>query len=351
MQLTRLEPFFNRLKRQLLSRVILVRVGLIVIGVLAILGLVLFFYKTAPGTIKFVASLASDSLPQHDGRTNFLILGVPGGDHEGADLTDSIIFLSVSHTTGLPTVFLSIPRDIWIPSLRAKINTAYHYGRQKSDSTGGLLLAKSSVSEIIDQPVDFAAVFDFATFSESVDLLGGVDIQVDSAFTDDRYPIDGREQDLCDGDLEFKCRYETISFPAGIQHLDGVTALKFVRSRHSPNPTEGTDFARSRRQTKVLEAIKAKLLSPSSLRHPAVYRQILNLVLKNTVTDIDSSTYPSLLKLAFKAKNNKLISASLSEPDHLYHPPVSKKYDQQWVLVPAMDNPKIITDFVAGLLK
>ena len=350
MQLTRLEPFFNRLKRQLLSRVILVRVGLIVIATLAVFGLVLFLRGPASGAIKFTADLASSSLSQHDGRTNFLILGVPGGDHDGADLTDSIIFLSVSHT-GRPTVFLSIPRDIWIPSFRAKINSTYHYGRLKAGTKGGLLLVKSSVSEIIDQPIDFTAVFDFATFSQVVDLLGGLDIQVDSSFTDDRYPIAGREQDLCGGDPEFKCRYETISFPAGVQHLDGATTLKFVRSRHSPDLAEGTDFARGRRQAKVLESLKIKLLSPQTLRRPAVYRQILDLVLKNTVTDVDSSVYSSLLKLALKARNNQLVTASLSEPDQLYHPPISKKYDDQWVLVPAQDNPENITDFVANLLK
>lgn len=350
MQLTRLAPFFNRLKRQLLSRVALARILLLTLVTSLTLGLIWFIRRPVAGPIKFVTDLVISSLPQHESRTNFLVLGVPGGDYEGADLTDSIIFLSVSHI-GLPTVFLSIPRDIWIPSLRAKINTSYHYGREKAGSAGGLLLAKSSVSEVIGQPVDFVAVFDFATFSQIIDLLSGLDVVVDAAFIDNRYPVAGREQDSCAGDPEYTCRYETISFGAGRQHMDGATALKFVRSRHSSDPTEGTDFARSRRQAKVLEALKAKLLSSQVLRRPGLYRQILDLVLKNTITDVESSHYAAIAKLAIKARNSPLVSASLSEPDQLYHPPISQKYDNQWVLVPKSDDPKTVFNYVSSLLK
>lgn len=326
-----MRSLINRLKRQLLSHVWLTRVSLAAAAIaLAIAG---FFLLRKP--------ITSTPLPSHSGRTNFLILGIGGGTHESPDLTDTIIFASVSPSSS--SVLLSIPRDLWVPSLQAKINTAYHYGVEKAGPSGGLTLAKSAVSEIIDQPVDFAIVFDFATFSRVIDEIGGVDVQVERSFTDAKYPIAGKENDPCD-----ECRYETISFSQGLQHLDGSTALKFVRSRHSESLDEGTDFARSRRQTLVIAAIKTKLLSKINLR---LYRRLFDLVSKNIQTDITPDHYPALAGLALSARKYDIRTSALSEPDQLYNPPLLPKYTRQWILLPRSDNPKVVYDFVSSLLK
>jgi len=78
---------------------------------------------------------------------------------------------------------------------------------------------------------------------------------------DERYPIPGKEADECGGDPEYLCRYEMIHFDSGLQMMNGVTALKFVRTRNSENLEEGTDLARSIRQQKVLLAIRDKIMS------------------------------------------------------------------------------------------
>jgi anionic cell wall polymer biosynthesis LytR-Cps2A-Psr (LCP) family protein len=59
----------------------------------------------------------------------------------------------------------------------------------------------------------------------------------------------------------------TVSFKKGPQHMDGKTSLTFVRSRRGTNG-EGSDFARSRRQQKVLMAVKEKVLDLGMLLHP-----------------------------------------------------------------------------------
>ena len=61
--------------------------------------------------------------------------------------------------------FLSIPRDIWIESLRIKLNSAYYWGNERQEN-GGLILAKSSVEEIIGSPVHYAVVIDFVLFKD-----------------------------------------------------------------------------------------------------------------------------------------------------------------------------------------
>src|SRR4051794_24706 len=76
-----------------------------------------------------------------DQKINVLLLGIGGGTHEGPNLSDTIIFASIDPNTK-KTTLVSIPRDLWIPDLRAKINSAYATGQDKQTGDG-LMLAKA----------------------------------------------------------------------------------------------------------------------------------------------------------------------------------------------------------------
>lgn len=320
---------YQRLKRQILSKVVLVRVALVALSLC-------FFVTLYFLAVKPFGRLAS-SLPNHSGRTNFLLLGIAGGNHEGADLTDTIIFASINNSTG-DTLLVSIPRDLWIPSLRAKVNTAFHYGEEKQPGKGGFILAKSAISEAIDQPVDFVALINFSVFEKAIDTVEGIDIIVDHAFTDLKYPISGRETDPCE-----PCRYQTVSFSAGSQHLDGATALKFVRSRNAQGD-EGTDFARSARQEKVISAFKQKLLSS-----PTKILQLKSVLSDGIVTDISPNLYFPLARLGLKVARTKLRVAAITEP-LVYNPPVSALQDYQWVLLPKDNDFSVVASYIKDLL-
>ncbi len=268
---------------------------------------------------------------------NILVLGIGGGNHQSPDLTDTIIFTSLNTKADTITT-LSIPRDVWIPELSAKINSAYH--------TGGLALAKSTVSEFLGQSIHYGLVLDFSTFVKAVDLLGGIDVEVENSFIDSQYPIAGKENDLCDGDLTYACRYEEIRFTKGLTHMDGATALKFVRSRHSTDPVEGTDFARSKRQTQVITAFQNKLLSS-----PKSFTALYSLATSSLVTDIPKTQILPLGNFLFKNQRQSLRSYALTEPDHLYHPTNMRPYGGQWVLIPKQGNPQVIKDYVSEVLK
>lgn len=92
-----------------------------------------FIQTTIRGPRLIYQLLVADtsSLSSQNNRTNFLILGISGGSHEGSNLTDTMMFISTDKTTA-DTVMLSIPRDIWLDSLKAKINSAYYYGEEKN---------------------------------------------------------------------------------------------------------------------------------------------------------------------------------------------------------------------------
>ncbi len=274
------------------------------------------------------------------GRTNFLVLGVAGENHSGGDLTDSIIFVSLENQTG-KTLVLSLPRDIWIAPLRAKLNSVYHYE--------GMEETKKAVGEILGQKINYSLVIDFNLFTKAVDLLGGVEVEVEKSFDDQKYPLTGRENDLCNGDPEYKCRYESLHFEAGKQMMNGDQALKYVRSRNAEGE-EGTDFARSQRQQRLLMAIQKKVFTPQVLFNPKRLTQLTNLVLANIKTDIPQSKYNDLSKIALKLRKNRFKMEVLND-GFLINPPTSKaKYDNQWVLIPKDGTWEAVQNHVKNLI-
>ena len=209
--------FFAKLKRKIYKNLRIFKAAGILIGVIFA---VILISKVSVAFIKKVPPLLVDSvnaLKSDDGRINVLILGTGGGDHEGPDLTDTMILASLPATQSGNVYFISIPRDIYLDYLGDKVNGAYSQGEEKKPGSG-LVLAKASIAQVTGMPVHYALRVDFSAFSQVIDLLGGVDVEVENTFTDNLYPLTGRENDPCGGqDPEFLCRYESITFTQGGQ--------------------------------------------------------------------------------------------------------------------------------------
>ncbi|MFA5987922.1 MAG: LCP family protein [Candidatus Paceibacterota bacterium] len=354
---------YSRIKRKIFSHVWAVRISIILIF-LAILGALSFggvklFQSLGIGNIfslayNFVIA-PTEGLASVNGRTNILVMGKAGGSHEGPDLTDSIFLVSVSLKKPGITI-ISIPRDLWIPEIRAKINSAYYWGSQNTpyfgnlkSEGGGISFAKSMTEEVVGQKIQYGVVIDFSAFKDIIDALGGIQVNVERSFTDKLYPIAGRENDTCGGDPTFACRYQTITFNAGTQKMDGDTALIFVRSRHAEG-TEGTDTARESRQQKVIEAIKNKVMSPKVFLSPRVDVAMLRILRKYVQTDIDGPTGAILARDGLKG--DKSIHQYLIPEGLLVNPPISKAYDRQYVFIPKAGSGKWeeINNWVTGVL-
>jgi len=280
----------------------------------------------------------------HD-RINFVLLGEGGEGHTGPTLTDSTIFASVGKEG---TVLVSVPRDLWYEPWQTKINSLYYYGEEKGD---GLGWNKEIIGEIVGQKIDHAVLIDFTVFQDLVDLVGGVDINVDRTFEDPHYPIAGLENDLCGGDPEYKCRYELIRFEAGPLHLNGEQALKFVRSRYAPGE-EGTDTARSARQQKVIIALKEKLISKNILLS-AEKLKALKLIFETRIkSDLSRDDLISLGKILLSSRAREfesfVINGWQERGGLVYHP--LKHSSGQWVLLPRDDSWSSIHDFINCLI-
>lgn len=159
--------------------------------------------------------------------------------------TDSIMLMSLDPTTNKVGV-LGIPRDLWvnIPGYGyQRINLAYTLGESWLPGSGPQLL-EDTIRATFGMPVDHFVLLDFATFVNVIDLIGGIDVMVDEAIYDPTYP-------------DASYGYDPFYLDAGLQHLDGATALKYSRSRHNSD-----DRVRIKRQQQVMLAVFEKATSP-----------------------------------------------------------------------------------------
>jgi LCP family protein required for cell wall assembly len=209
-------------------------------------------------------------------RINILLLGVGGGNHDGGQLTDTIIIASIQPSEK-KVALLSIPRDLAVPIEYAgwqKINSANAYGAAwyPEKKGAGPSLATQTIEKITGIDIHYYVKLDFAGFVKIINALGGIRVDVKEEFTDNQYPDDNYG-------------YEPIHFDAGWQNLNGESALKYVRSRHAAND-EGTDFARARRQQDIIQALQARALALSTLLNPNKILSLADIVGDHVETDM-----------------------------------------------------------------
>jgi LCP family protein required for cell wall assembly len=206
------------------------------------------------------------------GKTNIMLVGVDtryvltrgGGTLRN---TDSLMLATYDHKTNRIGL-ISFPRDIIAnfpntPSFM-KINAIYATGESRSKGSG-LESIKQTLENFSGLKIQYYAMVDLKGFTTVIDLLGGIDVHVDRSFTDYLYPTDNY-------------RWRTVSFTQGWAHMNGDTALAFSRSRHSQQAGEGSDFARARRQQKVIQGVIDQALKQETLQNPKKIFEILNAV-------------------------------------------------------------------------
>lgn len=367
------------------------------LGILIIFLVGAFFWKNSSSSsvFRYITGQGS-SLQSEDGRVNILLLGMAGGTHDGATLTDTIMVISFDSQTNTVDM-ISLPRDLWLDLARSKVNALYEMGLDRGN---GLKYAEDNFSKILGIEIPYAVRMDFSGFTKAVDVLGGIDVVVTNSFDDYLYPIAGKESDYCgqtEKDMQiddaqakllgidpgmhrvlvdsagkiatasatvggqiiytednvgiyFPCRYEHISFTKGTSHMGGTTALKFVRSRHGTG-AEGSDFARSRRQQAVLQAFKEKVLSAGTLTDISKVIGLVKTFGSSIETDIPESQYLEFAGLVKKVKSTKsMVLTNAGINPLLINPPVNVY--GAWVLIPPNNDftmiQNTVTDFFNG---
>lgn len=310
------------------------------------------FYKSI-----FSKNTQTEIIPAEKTVWNILFLGYggfkeDGTPHDGTYLTDTIISININTKTKKATL-ISIPRDLWVQlptksgeEFYAKLNSVYQnelfpdtFPDVKSDGD----LMKAVVENIIGQQIDSIVTIDFYGFKRMIDVIDGIDVNVEKTFDDNQYPIEGKEADLCgkseeeyqkllpeleatnSPELVMPCRFEKLHFDKGIVHMTGDQALKYARSRHSNE--DGGDFARAARQQKVIEAVRSRMLSIGFISKIV---PLLDEMKKHIKTDITSEEINKLSQEAISANQYKIDKIVLSDQNYLKD---SYSKNGQWILI------------------
>ena len=215
-------------------------------------------------------------------RVTILLVGVDFAPGRATHLTDTMLVATLDSATG-EGAMISIPRDLYGVPLgdgrvyNAKLNSLM--ATAGADPTtypeGGPGTLKAAIGDLLGTRIHYFAAIDIEGLREVIDTLGGVTVTVARTLNDPRYT------DTLTGQ-------RGLYIEAGEQHLNGYTALGYVRSRMSAGES---DFTRAERQQQLLTAIAAKLTAGNLL---VSLPGLLDAVKGNVATDIPSARIPAL---------------------------------------------------------
>lgn len=307
-----------------------INVATIIAGAILILGL---FWIT----IGIIQSLDFGSLVFSFGKelkkdpqkyTNFLLAGTGGVEHDGSNLTDTLIIASLNEKDNTVKM-LSLPRDLYLDDKITggqRINKIYDsYLYKYENSPEAMRQLAKTITTMTGIPIQYTVKVDFDGFVKIVDALGGVTVDVENAIYDPYYPK---------GET---IRFETFSIQAGSQTLDGETALKYARSRKTTS-----DFDRAKRQQQLLSAIKDKAFDLNLLTDPAKIQALYNSLADNIETNLSVAEIIELAKIAQNIDKDSIYTQTLSDDftscGGLLYAPVRDYFGGAAVLLPMGDK-------------
>lgn len=248
-----------------------------------------FFGIVGKWTVKAISqSLGSPMKKDEFGQINVLLVWYGWDNHQGWYLADTIIVASFNPKKWAVSM-ISIPRDLYVKKEKGvygRINMIlpYAYARTKTLSGGVMALAEKA-TDITGLPISYYAIVDFEWFKDLVDVLGGVDVFVEKPLVDYQYPWSERS-------------YTTFKINSGRNTLDGDTALKYARSRHSTS-----DFSRSQRQQQIIKAVFDKMTANGALKSVTNIKKIYNEYTKMVKTNISVGEMIRVAQYAFDLKH------------------------------------------------
>lgn len=317
---------------------------LITIVLLVFLPILIFGYIFGFGNlsllnpVKIANNISRPDLKSTDGRINILIIGIDkreAGNVVTSVLTDSILVASIGVNEKNVTL-ISLPRDLWVESklgIKGKINSVYNQYDTRTGKILGPEGTKDVVEEVLGIPVHYNVTINFEVFKKIIDTLGGIEVEIDNTFTDSEYPIEGKEN------APMNERYETVTFTKGKEVMNGERALKYVRSRHG-DAGEGNDFARSKRQQKVILAIKDKMMTATTLIDLPKLKDLFDIYQKDVETNItneDLTKFYALYRSINFDNFRRIVLDDRSDAEAggiLYAPEDTTAYGGAYVLIP-----------------
>lgn len=250
-------------------------------------------------------------------------------------LTDTIMLITYQPSQDVVRM-MHVPRDLYLEEYQRKVNQLYAAGLLHNPRFPVQPLL-DSLPEVFGYTPDAVLVLSIADIEDLIDTIGGVTVRVERSFVDTRFPRPGVDVTT---ERDPAVLYETVEFVAGEQRMDGATALKFMRSRHSSDPLEGNDEARARRQQLVLRALVDELIVQDLVQNPELLGRLYRwyadhlgvqvppaVAVRLAAPMLRKGVIPRMEAIALPATD----LASPPTPETiLVHPPLSK-YRGAWV--------------------
>ena len=258
-----------------------------------------------------------------NGRSNFVIFGTAeddeGGEHGGANLTDSIMVLSINQKKK-DAYMLSLPRDLWVKYAetctvgnQGKLNAAYFCASDdgKNEAEGAAALQKK-VGEVTGLDIQYYAHLNFTAVVEAVDAVGGVDVTIQSE----------DPRGILDRNFDWKCGYRChyVNYKNGQKvHLDGEHALALSRARNAAGGygLPNGNFDREKNQQMIVKALREKALSAGTLTNLGAVTKLIDALGNNLRTNIETKEIRTLMNLASEIQSDKIVSLSLVSEDNM----------------------------------
>ncbi len=276
--------------------------------------------------------------------SNILILGLdPRNDIlEKTETTDTIILTKIDSRSQVKLI--SIPRDLWDYQTVQMVNQFYP---QSLKTHSKFTYLQENFSRITGQNIDRTLVITTKNLIDLATVLGGVDVNLEKGFRDDKYPNPEYVADPTSN----KPIYKTIEFPAGKVHLDATNITEFVRSRKGAETSAegGTDIGRSKRQQLLIEALILKIKSEANKRDISKLTEIYNYWTTIETNLSDSDVISLLAGLSNNINNLKIVKIDIptgenQKTDILYHP--QQFINQQWVFIPQDKSYKSFQSYI-----
>lgn len=259
-----------------------------------------------------------------NGYSNFLILGTSEDDpgHGGANLTDSILVLSVNQATKDAYMF-SVPRDLYVKfgmacnsGYSGKINEYFNCvnsGDTTDDEQERLTQTQAFIGEIFGIDIQYGIHVNHTVIKQAVDAVGGVDVDIQGS---------NGAPGILDRNFDWRCKYTCyyVKYTNGIHHLDGIHALFLAQARGDVSPTYGlgnSNFDREKNQQKILIALKDKAMSAGTLADINAITKLIDALGDNLRTNIESTEIRTLMKIANSTKTEDIHRLSLIDEDLL----------------------------------
>lgn len=330
---------------------ILKRIFLILISILMILAIILYFWGDSlvskitggkSGLIDAATSIINNKpirLSEDENKiTNFLVFGTSGYDmsgsgHDGANLTDSIMLVSLRQDTG-EVYLLNLPRDLKVSEgcMIGKLNEVFDCNsrkgnKQEKEENGRKALGKV-IEKITGQKIHYYAHINWGAMVGLVDLIGGIEVVLDENIND---------------------RNTNIYIRKGIKtRLNGDKTLALARARYG---SVGGDYSRGNSQQKIIIAIAEKVKA-RGFNFTELF-EMMNKLGDNLRVSLNVSEIKSLFKIGEKSDITKIKNLKLKDVEKGIGLVTGKKDSRNglWYEVPVAGDYSEIRKYIQENLK